>query len=399
LTRSGASACTQCDAPGMRSTRACGTSADPRRACPNAMPARVGGDDPEARLRKRGKPVRRLPSIAETRAAGAPAGRRGDPSRRNAGARRLPARRSARLLEEARRGPSSRALVLDKPAGARRTEGMSSRILMLVGPEYEDLEVWYPKLRLEEAGFEVKLAGLARRNTGASTAILQVDGRIADFPAAALAGIIAPGAGRPTRSAATRMRCSASAKSMRPARWSPPSATVLGADLRGHRARTPSDQYRGHPRRRGQCGRRVGRRTVRHRRQPGLRAVPKDLPAFGRAMLESWRSSGERSRSSWSCCSRWRWPRWSPRSPNGCFGRDRAGAEQPPTRSASPRLGARARGLGPRHDAKGQSRPWTSSARPGRVPRGAVVGADHDAAPASRARAPGLSSEVAPAAS
>ena len=27
-------------------------------------------------------------------------------------------------------------------------------ILMLVGPEYEDLEVWYPKLRLEESGFE-----------------------------------------------------------------------------------------------------------------------------------------------------------------------------------------------------------------------------------------------------
>ena len=23
-------------------------------------------------------------------------------------------------------------------------------ILVLVGPEYEDLEVWYPKLRLEE---------------------------------------------------------------------------------------------------------------------------------------------------------------------------------------------------------------------------------------------------------
>ena len=26
-------------------------------------------------------------------------------------------------------------------------------ILMLCGPEYEDLEVWYPKLRLEEAGY------------------------------------------------------------------------------------------------------------------------------------------------------------------------------------------------------------------------------------------------------
>ena len=37
---------------------------------------------------------------------------------------------------------------------------MTKTILMLVGPEYEDLEVWYPKLRLEEAGYAVKLAGM-----------------------------------------------------------------------------------------------------------------------------------------------------------------------------------------------------------------------------------------------
>ena len=33
------------------------------------------------------------------------------------------------------------------------------RILMLVGDVYEDLELWYPKLRLEEAGGHVTLAG------------------------------------------------------------------------------------------------------------------------------------------------------------------------------------------------------------------------------------------------
>lgn len=32
-------------------------------------------------------------------------------------------------------------------------------ILMFVGDEYEDLEVWYPKLRLNEAGAHVTLAG------------------------------------------------------------------------------------------------------------------------------------------------------------------------------------------------------------------------------------------------
>jgi len=33
------------------------------------------------------------------------------------------------------------------------------RILLLVGDDYEDLELWYPKLRLEEAGAATVLAG------------------------------------------------------------------------------------------------------------------------------------------------------------------------------------------------------------------------------------------------
>jgi protease I len=35
------------------------------------------------------------------------------------------------------------------------------RILMFVGDEYEDLELWYPKLRLAEAGAHVTVAGPA----------------------------------------------------------------------------------------------------------------------------------------------------------------------------------------------------------------------------------------------
>lgn len=35
------------------------------------------------------------------------------------------------------------------------------KILIFVGDDYEDLELWYPKLRLEEAGAKVTLAGLA----------------------------------------------------------------------------------------------------------------------------------------------------------------------------------------------------------------------------------------------
>ena len=34
------------------------------------------------------------------------------------------------------------------------------RILIFVGDAYEDLELWYPKLRLEEAGYTTRLAGL-----------------------------------------------------------------------------------------------------------------------------------------------------------------------------------------------------------------------------------------------
>jgi protease I len=73
-------------------------------------------------------------------------------------------------------------------------------IVMLCGPEYEDLEVWYPKLRLEEAGFEVKLAGMGEREyRGKHGYPAKTDGSIADFPASALAGIIAPGGWAPDK--------------------------------------------------------------------------------------------------------------------------------------------------------------------------------------------------------
>ncbi len=37
------------------------------------------------------------------------------------------------------------------------------RILIFVGDDYEDLELWYPKLRLEEAGAKVTVAGQAAK--------------------------------------------------------------------------------------------------------------------------------------------------------------------------------------------------------------------------------------------
>ena len=46
------------------------------------------------------------------------------------------------------------------------------RFMMFVGDDYEDLELWYPKLRLAEAGAHVTVAGpKGKRCTAASTVI------------------------------------------------------------------------------------------------------------------------------------------------------------------------------------------------------------------------------------
>lgn len=73
-------------------------------------------------------------------------------------------------------------------------------ILMLCGPDYEDLEVWYPKLRLEEAGWSVPLAGIGEpgyRGKHGYPAVMDV--QVRDVDAAALAGIIAPGGWAPDK--------------------------------------------------------------------------------------------------------------------------------------------------------------------------------------------------------
>ena len=78
--------------------------------------------------------------------------------------------------------------------------GRMPTIAILVGPEYEDLEVWYPKLRLEEAGYEVRLAGLGERTyRGKHGYPCTVDGHVADFLADSLSGILAPGGWAPDK--------------------------------------------------------------------------------------------------------------------------------------------------------------------------------------------------------
>src|SRR5690242_18416194 len=74
------------------------------------------------------------------------------------------------------------------------------KVLMLVGPEYEDLEVWYPKLRLEAAGYSVPVAGLGDvQYRGKHGYPCPTDGRTTDFDAADLTGIFAPGGWAPDK--------------------------------------------------------------------------------------------------------------------------------------------------------------------------------------------------------
>jgi protease I len=77
---------------------------------------------------------------------------------------------------------------------------MPGTVLMLCGPDYEDLEVWYPKLRLEEAGYTVKVAGLGDESyTGKWGYPCKTDGHVKDFPADGLVGLIAPGGWAPDK--------------------------------------------------------------------------------------------------------------------------------------------------------------------------------------------------------
>lgn len=73
-------------------------------------------------------------------------------------------------------------------------------VVILAGPEYEDLELWYPKLRLEEAGYETKIAGLGERSyAGKHGYPCQVDGHVNEFIADALDGIVCPGGWAPDK--------------------------------------------------------------------------------------------------------------------------------------------------------------------------------------------------------
>ncbi|HTP26725.1 MAG TPA: type 1 glutamine amidotransferase domain-containing protein [Anaeromyxobacteraceae bacterium] len=161
-------------------------------------------------------------------------------------------------------------------------------ILVLVGPEYEDLEVWYPKLRLEEAGFTVKLAGIGEREyRGKHGYPCRVDGSVADFRGEDLVGLVVPGGWAPDklrrdREVLQRVREVADAGKMVATICHGPWVLISAGIVRGRRM-TSTPGIRDDLANAG--ARWVDEPAVIDGNIVSSR-VPADLPAFGRAMLD-----------------------------------------------------------------------------------------------------------------
>ncbi len=75
------------------------------------------------------------------------------------------------------------------------------KILMFIENEYEDLELWYPKLRLIEAGADVTVAGPEKNKTYTSKHgyPCQSDAALGDVAASDFDGLVIPGGFAPDR--------------------------------------------------------------------------------------------------------------------------------------------------------------------------------------------------------
>ena len=78
---------------------------------------------------------------------------------------------------------------------------MKKRLLCFVGDIYEDLELWYPKLRMEEAGAEVVLAGPEANKTyqGKNGYPCDSDAAIDDMKSDQFDGVLCPGGFMPDK--------------------------------------------------------------------------------------------------------------------------------------------------------------------------------------------------------
>ena len=86
------------------------------------------------------------------------------------------------------------------PQSKKRTLS-GKRILCFVGDIYEDLELWYPKLRLQEAGAKVVLAGpeAGQNYSGKNGYPCVSDAAISEMNADEFDGVICPGGFMPDK--------------------------------------------------------------------------------------------------------------------------------------------------------------------------------------------------------
>jgi protease I len=82
-----------------------------------------------------------------------------------------------------------------------QTSLSGQRVLIFVGDEYEDLELWYPKLRLIEAGIHVVVAGAeaGRKYVGKNGYPCVADAVIAEVIAGAFDGVVCAGGWMPDK--------------------------------------------------------------------------------------------------------------------------------------------------------------------------------------------------------
>ena len=87
------------------------------------------------------------------------------------------------------------------PGSHRMLSEDSPKVLCFVGDIYEDLELWYPKLRLEEAGYRTVLAGpeAGRVYAGKHGYPCESEMSIADVDAANFVGVLCPGGFMPDK--------------------------------------------------------------------------------------------------------------------------------------------------------------------------------------------------------
>ena len=80
-------------------------------------------------------------------------------------------------------------------------DATGKRALIFAGDEYEDLELWYPKLRLEEAGAQVTLAGpeAGKGYRGKHGYPCTSDASVAEIDPAAFDALVVPGGWMPDK--------------------------------------------------------------------------------------------------------------------------------------------------------------------------------------------------------